>query len=189
MMHCTPRLQVEITSPSTSNTYVFYANQWVPKAPNVDDPSTWISLQALPQTAEAAAIDYVVKVHTSKMMGAGTGAKVHLEMRSLTGSSGQLVLQSTKGKHFSSGNMDVFKVHAPDVGDVDELLITQDGAGFGSDWHLAKVGVGCLRCLHPGHNHSSGAGASLWQFDCYRTLQPVFVKSQFMLRTCVMLTH
>lgn len=134
--------QVEVYSPATLKTYEFLANEPVEPASNMEDSSTWLALTALPATALTAPIDYVVKVHTSDKMGAGTDAKVHLEMRGLGGSSGQLVLASAEDNQLDAGSVDEFVVSAPDVGDIDQLLITQDGAGMGSSWHLAKVS-GC----------------------------------------------
>lgn len=132
-------LQVAITSPTTSKTYVFQADQWVEPADNLDDPSTWTILQAMARRAEGHAIAYVVKVHTSKGFGSGTDAKVYLSMRGLAGSSGPKLLDSTKGKHFKGGSTDEFIVNAPDVGDIDQVLIAHDGAGLGSSWHLDRV--------------------------------------------------
>lgn len=123
---------------------MFQANEWIKPASDMDDPSTWTSLEAMPQASDAPRIDYFVEVHTSKKTGSGTDAKVYLELRGSEGASGPTVLKSAKGKQLQTGKVDEFVVNLPDVGDVQQLLITQDGAGMGSDWHLDKVAGYCV---------------------------------------------
>ena len=55
---------------------------------------------------------------TTKKFGAGTDAKVYVELHGSNSSSGRIMLTKSKTNKnaFESGNTDVFEVVAPDVG-------------------------------------------------------------------------
>ena len=56
----------------------------------------------------------------------------------VAGEAGPLRLDNPKN-NFEQGDTDVFKIKAPDVGDLSKIRIYHDNKGFGAAWHLDIV--------------------------------------------------
>ena len=83
---------------------------------------------------------YKITVETGTVWYAGTDANVFITLRGYLGSSSLIPLSSNKNI-FESGDVDVFVVDIPDIGQVTSIKIQHDNSGLGAGWYLKKVEV------------------------------------------------
>mmetsp|Transcript_22009 Transcript_22009/g.66009 ORF Transcript_22009/g.66009 Transcript_22009/m.66009 type:complete len:2411 (+) Transcript_22009:238-7470(+) len=93
-------------------------------------------------------VTYEIRTATSKIRGAGTDARVHIELwgrkegQIMSSGRRQLKTSSTHRDKFEPGHEDVFKIEAIDLGILEKLKIEHDASGWkNSDWHLDSVRV------------------------------------------------
>lgn len=104
---------------------LFPCGQWFDKKLGDGQMERWLDRteNALPLT------NYKVTTLTSDLDGAGTDAQVYIELVGKLGHSRRVTLQS-KRKDFERGNTDTFNIECEDVGELEKLLVGQDGSGI-----------------------------------------------------------
>ena len=55
----------------------------------------------------------------------------------------------TAADNFERGKVDTFCLKAPDLGQLQAVVVLKEGGGLGADWHVQQVEV-----LHPGKSNS-----------------------------------
>jgi len=85
---------------------------------------------------------WIIEVYTSEVFGAGTDAKVYIQVTGTKGNTDKIWLED-EGKNnkklFEKGSCDKFTRILPDIGVPKILKIGHDNSGFGPGWHLEKV--------------------------------------------------
>lgn len=81
---------------------------------------------------------YEITVQTSNLRGAGTEAKVFLEVHGKKATVGPLALENAPD-NFQRGKMDVFLTEAQDVGAVSKIRIWIDGGRQAVVWNLDSI--------------------------------------------------
>eukprot|EP00798_Chlamydomonas_sp_ICE-L_P013675 gene13675-19563_t len=121
----------------TGKKYYFYCGQWLDADHGVEK-----TMPASLTDPRLNLTTYKFTVHTSDISGAGTDAKVLLNLFGERADSGPRELTGP-GNLFETGNTDVFKFKMVDLGELVELDIWHDDSGFGAAWHLNYVEVHC----------------------------------------------
>ncbi|OON21989.1 PLAT/LH2 domain protein [Opisthorchis viverrini] len=110
---------------------------------------------------------YVIRVRTGTEFGAGTNARVFIELFGEHGCTGALQLSNSRGENgrkkrnmFESGGMDSFTVRTDHVGPVTKIRIGHDSSGASSAWQVDQVEV------------ESSELNRIWTFRCNRWLLP-----------------
>ncbi|KAJ9526209.1 hypothetical protein QJQ45_009677 [Haematococcus lacustris] len=83
--------------------------------------------------------EYEVEVVTGDKYGAGTDSRVTLLLTGSAGNASHTLEQSRA--LFERGSKDRFRLRLPDCGDLQDVKVSHDGSGFGSDWFLATLTV------------------------------------------------
>lgn len=91
-------------------------------------------------------VTYTISVSTSDVQGAGTDAKVYVDIKGTNGSLGQQQLTATVDgkadrKPFERNQVDAFAVDSAWLGEPQSLVIGHDGSGAFPRWHLDAVRV------------------------------------------------
>eukprot|EP00736_Rhodelphis_marinus_P000918 Rmarinus@m.27357 len=81
---------------------------------------------------------YVVQVHTADRRGAGTDANVTLQIFGKLGHTNKKRLDNSSN-NFERGCIDEFRIPAPELGDIEKIVIGHDNSGLGPGWFLDKV--------------------------------------------------
>ncbi|XP_074850459.1 lipoxygenase homology domain-containing protein 1 isoform X1 [Carettochelys insculpta] len=127
---------VQITVPVHGRQYMFPCNRWLDK----DEADGKVEVELYP--SEIVSIDklvnYEVSIVTGDVRGAGTNAKVFMQLYGETGKS-ELITLKSRSNNFERGTTDIFKVEAADVGKIYKLRIGHDGKGIGDGWFLESV--------------------------------------------------
>jgi hypothetical protein len=84
---------------------------------------------------------YTVTVLTGDHEGAGTDAKVYIQLFGDAGETEPLQLQTPNGDPFERACIDVFTLELQPLGRLARLDIWHDNTGFRPDWFLVKVEV------------------------------------------------
>ncbi|ELT98105.1 hypothetical protein CAPTEDRAFT_225952 [Capitella teleta] len=99
---------------------------------------------------------YQVKTVTGDKRGAGTDAKVYVNLIGKNGDSGKrpLNISQRSSNKFESGKTDEFSLEAVDLGEIEKLVVSHNGTGVGSGWYLEEVIVVCEgeEMVFPCHN-------------------------------------
>jgi hypothetical protein len=134
--------------------YSFYCGNWL----NSDCPCRELLL------AEGEVVTYNVIVRTGQAIGAGTDSSVGVNLYGTKGHSGPRSLDESKlhANKFERGQVDIFELHCPALGDLSKLVVWIDGKGLGSDWKLHSISV---RQFEP-------PGSIEWTFMCDSWLRP-----------------
>ncbi|XP_020948242.1 lipoxygenase homology domain-containing protein 1 isoform X1 [Sus scrofa] len=127
---------VQIRVPRQGKQYTFPANRWLDKD-QADGrlevelyPSEVIDIQKL--------IHYEVEVWTGDVGGAGTTARVYMQIYGEEGKTEVLFL-SSRSKVFDRASKDIFQLEAADVGPVFKIRLGHTGEGFGPSWFVDTV--------------------------------------------------
>jgi TPR repeat protein len=128
--------------------YSFYCGSWL----NSDCPSRELLV------AKGEVVTYCVIVRTSQAIGAGTDSSVGVNLYGTNGQSGPRSLDESKlhVNKFERGQVDMFELYCPELGDLSKLVVWIDGKGVGSDWKLHSISV---RQFEP-------LGSTEWTFVC-----------------------
>ncbi|XP_030070331.1 lipoxygenase homology domain-containing protein 1 [Microcaecilia unicolor] len=88
-------------------------------------------------------VDYLVKIYTGDLRGAGTDANVHIILFGNEGLSKEIQLTKPLEHQnpFERGKVDTFRIMANNVGMLERIEIGHDGKGFGSGWFLERVEI------------------------------------------------
>eukprot|EP00775_Hariotina_reticulata_P013432 gene13432-13560_t len=152
---------VAVTAKATGVTSWFLADRWLDQQPGLD-----VTLEASDTDIRGQLIAYQVTTFTSDLPGAGSDARVFIDLHgSNNGSStasGTLQLAypvpksspSSISKPFARSQRDSFVIRCKELGQLSELLVWHDNSGGEPSWHLAHIEV---------HNVSTG---QVWYFSC-----------------------
>ncbi|XP_029436484.1 lipoxygenase homology domain-containing protein 1 [Rhinatrema bivittatum] len=129
---------VVIQVPIQGRQYTFPCNRWLCK----DEADGKVEVELYPSEILEIEklINYEVIVTTGKVRGAGTNAKVFMQLYGENGKSEEIVLKS-RSNDFEKGAVDTFKIEAMDVGKIIKLRIGHDGDNFGDGWYLETVTI------------------------------------------------
>ncbi|XP_059150632.1 lipoxygenase homology domain-containing protein 1-like isoform X2 [Physella acuta] len=125
--------EVLIKVPSKGEHYSFACRKWLS-----DKEQTEVDLEPLVTQAVEKTIPYEVTIWTGTEKGAGTDANVFIQMYGDSGKTQEIPLDN-KSDNFEKGQVDKFKIEAPDVGTLLKVRIGHDGAGMMSGWFLEKM--------------------------------------------------
>ena len=120
--------------------WVFHCEQWLSKHRGDGHIERELHLSVPPHAHFNADSEWEVNVFTSDLRGAGTDAKVTLQIHGSKGSSPPIDLGDSIA-NFEQGEHDTFQgVSVPGpLGMVEALAVTHDGTGPYPAWHLEKV--------------------------------------------------
>ncbi|XP_075440426.1 oxygen-regulated protein 1 isoform X2 [Ascaphus truei] len=95
------------------------------------------------ESVEEDLVEYVVKIYTGDVRGAGTDANVHLVLFGDRDSFGpvQLTQPLEHQNPFERGKVDTFKVTTKSLGRIFQIEIGHDGKRPGSGWFLEKIEI------------------------------------------------
>ncbi|NXG91299.1 LOXH1 protein, partial [Stercorarius parasiticus] len=105
---------------------------------------------------------YEVHVYTGAKLGAETDSNVYINLIGTRGDAGKRKLHRSKNNNikFRHGQMDIFRIKAVSLGDLEKVLISHDGAGPGNGWFLDKIVI----------KHKEGKEGQEVVFPCNRWL-------------------
>ncbi|CAF3434075.1 unnamed protein product, partial [Rotaria sp. Silwood2] len=83
-------------------------------------------------------IPYEITVFTGDKVGAGTDAKIFIQIYGLYGKTEEILLKS-KSVSFERKSIDKFKIKAPDIGPIEKIRIGHNSENFDAAWYLDKV--------------------------------------------------
>nr|KAI8760088.1 lipoxygenase homology domain-containing protein 1-like [Biomphalaria glabrata] len=154
--------EVNIDIPSKGQHYSFPCRRWLDDKEGTEVELDPVTVQAIEKT-----IPYEITIWTGKKKGAGTDANVFLQMYGKEGKTQEIQLRN-KSDNFEEGEVDKFKIEAPDVGILQKVRIGHDGAGMMSGWYLEKMCIqrkaikskGLKRQLSPHGSRKSKANLS-----------------------------
>ncbi|KAI7798290.1 putative lipoxygenase homology domain-containing protein 1-like [Triplophysa rosa] len=119
-------------------TYVFPCDRWLAS----DEEEKEMVVELLPEdNDELEEITYEVSVFTGDMYGAGTDAKVFMNIYGENGDTGERPLKKSNHLNkFERGREDVFTITAVELGPLKKLRIRHDNS-HQSDWYLDRVEI------------------------------------------------
>ncbi|XP_050409617.1 lipoxygenase homology domain-containing protein 1 [Patella vulgata] len=125
--------------------YWFYVNRWFAK--DEDDGAIVRELvptdkQGRPLAGTLKEVEYIVKVYTGDVSGAGTDANIFVNLYGENGDSGERQMKdSNKMNKFERNQEDVFSVRAIELGKLVKLKVRHDNKGGGAAWFLDRIEV------------------------------------------------
>ncbi|XP_005372931.1 PREDICTED: lipoxygenase homology domain-containing protein 1 isoform X1 [Chinchilla lanigera] len=127
---------VQIRVPRQGKQYIFPANRWLDK--NRADGRLEVELYPSEVTEIQKLIHYEVEIWTGDVGGAGTTARVYMQIYGEEGKTEVLFL-SSRSKVFDRASKDVFQLEAADVGEIYKIRLWHTGDGFGPSWFVDMV--------------------------------------------------
>nr|XP_045000184.1 lipoxygenase homology domain-containing protein 1 isoform X1 [Jaculus jaculus] len=127
---------VQIRVPRQGKQYTFPANRWLDK--NQADGRLEVELYPSEVVEIQKLVHYEVEVWTGDMGGAGTTARVYVQIYGEEGKTEVLFL-SSRSKVFDRASKDTFQLEAADVGEVYKIRLGHTGEGFGPSWFVDTV--------------------------------------------------
>eukprot|EP01123_Difflugia_compressa_P005057 TRINITY_DN1661_c0_g1_i1.p1 TRINITY_DN1661_c0_g1~~TRINITY_DN1661_c0_g1_i1.p1 ORF type:complete len:960 (-),score=248.52 TRINITY_DN1661_c0_g1_i1:25-2904(-) len=124
-----------IVANGSGQSFYFLHGKWLDKDNGI---SAEIEAQPNDGIASLPLIMYRVDVFTGDRRGAGTDAKVTIELYGDTGRSGPKILEGP-GDCFERNKHDTFGIEIPEIGKLTKIRIGHDNSGFGASWFLDKV--------------------------------------------------
>uniref|UniRef100_A0A3B3ZLT1 PLAT domain-containing protein n=1 Tax=Periophthalmus magnuspinnatus TaxID=409849 RepID=A0A3B3ZLT1_9GOBI len=119
-------------------TFNFVCNRWLAR----DEEDGEIVVELLSEDNEDLENSYEVHVFTGNMWGAGTDAKVYMNIYGETGDTGERRLRkSCNLNKFEKGQEDVFTITAVDLGVLKKLRIRHDNSQASAGWFLDRVEI------------------------------------------------
>uniref|UniRef100_A0AAV2IX71 PLAT domain-containing protein n=1 Tax=Knipowitschia caucasica TaxID=637954 RepID=A0AAV2IX71_KNICA len=120
-------------------TFNFVCNRWLAR----DEEDREIVVELLSEDNEDLEMNsYEVHVFTGNMWGAGTDAKVYINIYGETGDTGERHLRKSNNLNkFEKGREDVFSITAVDLGVLKKLRIRQDNSQASAGWFLDRVEI------------------------------------------------
>ncbi|KAK9824333.1 hypothetical protein WJX72_009517 [[Myrmecia] bisecta] len=132
--------QVEVEDLIRGQSWVFPCERWLDKKDPASLQQVLLREGADPAAAKAKLLMYNVAVFTSDVRGAGTSASVSLQIWGDKDHTGPMALEAAHDD-FDRGAKNEFLIKAPDVGNIQHIIIQHDNAGFSADWHLEQVQI------------------------------------------------
>uniref|UniRef100_A0A8C8XS45 Lipoxygenase homology domain-containing protein 1 n=1 Tax=Panthera leo TaxID=9689 RepID=A0A8C8XS45_PANLE len=124
---------VQIRVPRQGKQYTFPANRWLDK--NQADGRLEVELYPSEVVEIQKLVHYEVEVWTGDVGGAGTTARVYVQIYGEDGKTDVLFL-SSRSKVFERASKDTFQLEAADVGEVFKIRLGHTGEGFGPSWFV-----------------------------------------------------
>ncbi|XP_045881747.1 lipoxygenase homology domain-containing protein 1 isoform X2 [Meles meles] len=124
---------VQIRVPRQGRQYTFPANRWLDT--NQADGRLEVELYPSEVVEIQKLVHYEVEVWTGDMGGAGTTARVYMQIYGEDGKTEVLFL-SSRSKVFDRASKDTFQLEAEDVGEVFKIRLGHTGEGFGPSWFV-----------------------------------------------------
>ncbi|XP_039084792.1 lipoxygenase homology domain-containing protein 1 isoform X2 [Hyaena hyaena] len=124
---------VQVRVPRQGKQYTFPANRWLDK--NQADGRLEVELYPSEVVEIQQLVHYEVEVWTGDMGGAGTTARVYIQIYGEDGKTEVLFL-SSRSKVFERASKDTFQLEAADVGEVFKIRLGHTGEGFGPSWFV-----------------------------------------------------
>uniref|UniRef100_A0A6B2KWS8 PLAT domain-containing protein n=1 Tax=Arcella intermedia TaxID=1963864 RepID=A0A6B2KWS8_9EUKA len=85
-------------------------------------------------------VSYIVEITTGNIKGAGTSAKVYIDVIGDKNSTGKQILDNSP-TNFNRGSKDTFTIDTVELGELKKIIVGHDNAGFGADWFLENVSI------------------------------------------------
>ncbi|XP_046284400.1 lipoxygenase homology domain-containing protein 1 isoform X1 [Marmota monax] len=127
---------VQIRVPRQGKKYTFPANRWLDK--NQADGRLEVELYPSEVVEIQKLVHYEVDIWTGDVGGAGTTARVYLQIYGEEGKTEVLFL-SSRSKAFDRASKDTFQLEAVDVGEIYKIRLGHTGEGFGPSWFVDAV--------------------------------------------------
>uniref|UniRef100_A0A673VUW6 Lipoxygenase homology domains 1 n=1 Tax=Suricata suricatta TaxID=37032 RepID=A0A673VUW6_SURSU len=124
---------VQIRVPRQGKRYTFPANRWLDK--NQADGRLEVELYPSEVVEIQKLVHYEVEIWTGDVGGAGTTARVYVQIYGEDGKTEVLFL-SSHSKVFERASKDTFQLEAADVGEVFKIRLGHTGEGFGPSWFV-----------------------------------------------------
>ncbi|KAI5773005.1 LOXHD1 [Gulo gulo luscus] len=124
---------VQIRVPRQGRQYTFPANRWLDT--NQADGRLEVELYPSEVVEIQKLVHYEVEVWTGDVGGAGTTARVYMQIYGEDGKTEVLFL-SSRSKVFDRASKDTFQLEAEDVGEVFKIRLGHTGEGFGPSWFV-----------------------------------------------------
>ncbi|CAF4520761.1 unnamed protein product [Rotaria sp. Silwood2] len=83
-------------------------------------------------------IPYEITIFTGDIAGAGTDAKIFIQIYGLYDKTEEILLKS-KSNSFERKSIDKFKIEAADIGPIEKIRIGHHSENFGAAWYLEKI--------------------------------------------------
>ncbi|XP_059505870.1 lipoxygenase homology domain-containing protein 1 [Stegostoma tigrinum] len=132
---------IQVKVPVHGKEYMFPAHRWLCK--DEADGKTEIEIYPSEITDIEKLINYEVAVCTGNVTGAGTDAKVFIQIYGELGKTEVIHLRS-RSDNFVRGATEMFKIEAQNVGKLIKLRIGHDGSGLAPGWFLESVTISRL---------------------------------------------
>ncbi|XP_043570379.1 lipoxygenase homology domain-containing protein 1-like [Chiloscyllium plagiosum] len=132
---------VQVKVPVHGREYMFPAHRWLCK--DEADGKTEIEIYPSEIRDIEKLINYEVAVRTGDVTGAGTDAKVFIQIYGEVGKT-EVVRLRSRSDNFVRGATEMFKVEARNVGRLIKLRIGHDGSGLAPGWFLESVTINRL---------------------------------------------
>ncbi|XP_059845764.1 lipoxygenase homology domain-containing protein 1 [Hypanus sabinus] len=133
---------VRIKVPAHGKEYMFPAHRWLCK--DEADGKTEVEIYPSEITEIEKLINYQVEVCTGDVTGAGTDAKVFIQMYGKLGKT-ELIRLHSRSDNFVRGETEMFKIEALDVGRLVKLRVGHDGSGIAPGWFLDCIRISRLK--------------------------------------------
>ncbi|XP_069323942.1 lipoxygenase homology domain-containing protein 1 [Eulemur rufifrons] len=127
---------VQIRVPRQGKQYTFPANRWLDK--NQADGRLEVELYPSEVVEIQKLVHYEVEIWTGDVGGAGTTARVYVQIYGEKGKTEVLFL-SSRSKVFDRASKDTFQLEAADVGEIYKIRLGHTGEGFGPSWFVDTV--------------------------------------------------
>ena len=129
----------------TGEQYSFGCNKWFDKKGDKDGDNQIIR-ELLPGDSNEATqmTTYSVRVKTSDVRGAGTSARVFINITGELGDTGDRLLDASRS-NFSRDGQDEFLIEAVNCGELQKVRIGHDNKGLAPGWHLDSVEVSVVK--------------------------------------------
>ncbi|XP_012498102.1 PREDICTED: lipoxygenase homology domain-containing protein 1 isoform X1 [Propithecus coquereli] len=127
---------VQIRVPRQGKQYTFPANRWLDK--NQADGRLEVELYPSEVVEIQKLVHYEAEIWTGDVGGAGTTARVYMQIYGEKGKTEVLFL-SSRSKVFDRASKDTFQLEAADVGEIYKIRLGHTGEGFGPSWFVDTV--------------------------------------------------
>eukprot|EP00798_Chlamydomonas_sp_ICE-L_P013676 gene13676-19564_t len=131
--------QVDITDTTSGQTWFFECNDWLSQ--NEGDGRIERQLPASLQNPKTQRNAYYIVVKTATDTGAGTDAKVFVDIHGDTGTTGKTFLRNSAADNFEPGQVDEFNINCKNLGSIHQLLLGHDNSGYNPSWKPQVVSV------------------------------------------------
>ncbi|KAF5839075.1 Lipase/lipooxygenase [Dunaliella salina] len=131
---------IEIRSSAMNRVWYFPCFQWL-DARQGDGQTRRLLAATLQKPQHHLKATYQVTCITGNDDGAGTDAKVYINIFGDKGQTGNITLDEPGRSSFARGQTDVFRFGAKNVSPMSKIVIGHDGSGSRAGWQLAKVVV------------------------------------------------